>query len=236
MRKPSTFFAIVGLLILLSMIGLGSGSIMAYTDSQKPDASDVINRVPEKSKDCSPAEEKWWNDVRDKAGQILYSNKLIGDAERERSQALNQIIAEHRKNHRPLDRIDSPELQRLKKKIWDLELEREGHIKEFLASINNGTANNYRPPVDHNKMILLRMPRPDYTEEARKNKIIGNIVVQAQFQDTGRIADIKVLNGLGYGLDEKAIEAVSKIVFLPSIVDGQFQTIRSPIRVSFSLL
>jgi TonB family protein len=86
------------------------------------------------------------------------------------------------------------------------------------------------------KMQILTNPRPDYTEEARKNKITGVVVVQAVFKADGHIAAPRVVRGLGYGLDEKAIEAVMKIQFRPAERNGKPMDFRGTIRVSFSLL
>ena len=86
------------------------------------------------------------------------------------------------------------------------------------------------------KMQILTNPRPDYTEEARKNKITGVVVVQALFKSDGHIASPRVVRGLGYGLDEKAIEAVMKIQFRPAERNGKPMDFRGTVRVSFSLL
>jgi len=60
------------------------------------------------------------------------------------------------------------------------------------------------------KLQILNNPKPEYTEEARKNKITGIVVVEATLKADGRIIGPHVIRGLGYGLDEKAIEAVMK--------------------------
>src|SRR5262249_48306464 len=86
------------------------------------------------------------------------------------------------------------------------------------------------------KMSVLFQPRPDYTEEARKNKITGTVVVEAVFRADGKISGARVVKGLGYGLDEKAIEAVMKIQFRPAERNGKPTDLRQRVRVSFQLL
>ncbi|HZS46026.1 MAG TPA: TonB family protein [Blastocatellia bacterium] len=86
------------------------------------------------------------------------------------------------------------------------------------------------------KLQLLSNPRPDYTEEARKNKITGTVLVEATFRADGKIAGARVVRGLGYGLDEKAIEAVMKISFRPAERNGKPVSIKQNIKVSFTLL
>lgn len=79
-------------------------------------------------------------------------------------------------------------------------------------------------------------PRPDYTEEGRINKITGVVVVRALFTADGKVASPKVIRGLGYGLDEKAIQAVLRIKFKPAIKDGKSASVWLTIEVRFQLL
>jgi len=59
-------------------------------------------------------------------------------------------------------------------------------------------------------MRILNSPRPDYTELARHNGIEGIVVIQALFKADGKITDIRVVRGLGFGLDEQAVKAGTK--------------------------
>jgi TonB family protein len=65
------------------------------------------------------------------------------------------------------------------------------------------------------------VPEPEYTDQARKKKINGTVVVSLTVTVDGTTRDIKVVKGLGYGLDEKAVEAVSRWKFSPALKDGQ---------------
>ena len=56
---------------------------------------------------------------------------------------------------------------------------------------------------------------PEYSEEARKAKFQGTCIVQIIVGVDGRPRDIKVVRTLGLGLDEKAVEAISKYKFEP---------------------
>ena len=62
---------------------------------------------------------------------------------------------------------------------------------------------------------------PEYTEQARKKKINGTVVVSLTVTVDGTTRDIKVVKGVGYGLDEKAVEAVSRWKFSPALRNGQ---------------
>lgn len=68
---------------------------------------------------------------------------------------------------------------------------------------------------------LLHVYLPEYTGKAREKKIEGEVAVRALFQRDGKIKGVKVENGLGFGLDERAIEAVKRIGFLPAQFDGK---------------
>lgn len=79
-------------------------------------------------------------------------------------------------------------------------------------------------------------PKPQYTEEGRVNKITGTVLVRALFSADGRVLNPTVIRGLGYGLDEKAIEAALKIKFRPAMKDGRAASVWLRIEVTFSLL
>lgn len=85
--------------------------------------------------------------------------------------------------------------------------------------------------------IITFKPRPEWTEEARRNRIQGIVVLSATFAADGTIRHVRVLRGLGYGLDEKAIEAALRIKFIPAR-DAQGRPIdwRGTIYVEFHLL
>jgi len=86
------------------------------------------------------------------------------------------------------------------------------------------------------KMQILTKPRPDYTEQARTDKVQGLVVIEATFKADGQITNVHVLRGLGYGLDEKAMQAVMQIKFRPAERQGRPVDTRQRISVSFQLL
>jgi TonB family protein len=60
-------------------------------------------------------------------------------------------------------------------------------------------------------------PRPDYSEEARKVKYSGSVMLNVVVLANGKTGRIEVINSPGMGLDEKAVEAVRGWVFKPGI-------------------
>jgi protein TonB len=80
-------------------------------------------------------------------------------------------------------------------------------------------------------------PNPQYSDEARKAKYTGTVVLQAVITADGRAVDIKVVQGPGLGLEEKAIEAVRTWRFKPAYgPNGKPVATISPIEVTFRLL
>jgi TonB family protein len=83
---------------------------------------------------------------------------------------------------------------------------------------------------------ILSRQKPKYTEDARRDKIQGIVVLSAVFRKDGTVSDIKVVKGLGYGLDEEAIKAANLIKFVPGTKDGQPVNVRAKLEFTFSLL
>jgi len=83
----------------------------------------------------------------------------------------------------------------------------------------------------------LYCPEPQYTSEARAAKIEGVVGLQAVIQPDGLATNIQIVKGLGYGLDERAVEAVRRWRFKPAIgPNGTPVTTITPILVNFKLL
>ena len=78
-------------------------------------------------------------------------------------------------------------------------------------------------------------PEPDYSDEARKQKYQGTVVLQVIVGPDGRPSDIRVVRSLGLGLDEKAIEAVQQWRFEPGQKDGHAVAVVVNVQVNFRL-
>lgn len=78
-------------------------------------------------------------------------------------------------------------------------------------------------------------PDPEYSEEARKAKYQGNVMLWAVIGADGRPRDLRIARSLGMGLDQKAIDAVAKWRFAPAMKDGQAVAVQVNIEVSFRL-
>jgi len=78
-------------------------------------------------------------------------------------------------------------------------------------------------------------PRPVYTEEGRRLKVEGEVLLEVVFTATGQIRVQRVVQGLGHGLDESAIQAAQKIQFKPALKDGQPSDFPAVLHIVFQL-
>jgi TonB family protein len=84
--------------------------------------------------------------------------------------------------------------------------------------------------------VCVYQPLPGYTDEARAAKVEGTMLLQAVIRKNGQVTDIKVLQGLGYGLDESAIDTIThRWKFEPGTLNGQPVDVQANIEVSFRL-
>jgi protein TonB len=77
---------------------------------------------------------------------------------------------------------------------------------------------------------------PEFSEEARKAKHQGVVVLTIEVDDKGNVRNLRVRQSLGLGLDEKAMEAVSRWRFRPGVVDGKPVVTEAVVQVNFQLL
>jgi TonB family protein len=84
--------------------------------------------------------------------------------------------------------------------------------------------------------IELFRQNPPYTDEARKVRAEGSVLLQCVIRKSGTPDKIKVLSGLGYGLDESAINTIKhNWRFIPALFNGKPVDIQANIEVSFRL-
>jgi TonB family protein len=83
--------------------------------------------------------------------------------------------------------------------------------------------------------IPIYKPEPAYSEEARKAKYQGTVVLWIIVDAQGNVIDPKVVRPLGLGLDEKALETVRTWKFKPALRNGSPVPVRVIVEVSFRL-
>ncbi|HUP02487.1 MAG TPA: energy transducer TonB [Bryobacteraceae bacterium] len=77
---------------------------------------------------------------------------------------------------------------------------------------------------------------PEYSDEARKAKYQGTVVLYIEVDVNGKPTNIQVVRSLGMGLDEKAVEAVKKWTFVPGKRNGVPVKVMATVEVAFHLL
>ena len=82
---------------------------------------------------------------------------------------------------------------------------------------------------------ILSKPTPLYTAEARAKRIEGEVLLEVVFEATGKIHVLRVIRGLGYGLDDEAIRAAEQIRFRPALQDGQPSDSTAVLHIIFQL-
>lgn len=84
--------------------------------------------------------------------------------------------------------------------------------------------------------VLIHQTIPSYTDEAIKAKVQGIVLLQAVIRKDGSVTDFRVIRGLGYGLEEKAIQEIANNwKFQPGTRNGQPVNVRATIEVQFNL-
>lgn len=78
-------------------------------------------------------------------------------------------------------------------------------------------------------------PEPSFSDEARKSKTQGIVLLMVTVGTDGKPYNIRVQQSLGMGLDEKAIEAVNRWRFRPATLNGQPVATQIAVEVNFRL-
>jgi TonB family protein len=68
---------------------------------------------------------------------------------------------------------------------------------------------------------IISKPTPIYTQEAKNLRIEGEVQLEVVLEASGNLRVLRVVRGLGHGLDDNAVKAAQQIHFKPAIRDGQ---------------
>jgi TonB family protein len=82
---------------------------------------------------------------------------------------------------------------------------------------------------------ILSKPKPVYTEEARRLELQGEVLVQVLFAANGQAHVLRVVRGLGHGLDEAAVNAAGQVRFKPAQQSGRPVDSTAIVHVLFQL-
>ena len=101
------------------------------------------------------------------------------------------------------------------------------------AAAKAKTAASEPPPTT--AVELLSKPNPQYTDEARRLGIEGEVLVNVVFLASGQVKVEGISKALGHGLDEAAIRATQQIRFKPAIQDGHAVDFPAVVHIVFQL-
>jgi len=82
---------------------------------------------------------------------------------------------------------------------------------------------------------LIFSVEPEFSEEARKAKVAGNVLVNLWVDTNGNPSHVRIIRGVGMGLDEKAIEAVRQYRFKPAMENGKPVLVELNVEVNFQI-
>ena len=82
------------------------------------------------------------------------------------------------------------------------------------------------PPAKPKPIVV---PQPSYTDDAQAAAVEGKVRVQLTVDETGKVIDVKLIQGLGHGLDEAALQAAKRATFEPALRCGR------PARATFTI-
>jgi TonB family protein len=104
------------------------------------------------------------------------------------------------------------------------------------AGSGGGTGGGpYRPGSGIAPPRLLREVKADYTEDARRRGVSGEVVLEIVVLRDGSVGDVKILRGLGNGLDQRAVDAVRQWRFAPAERQGAPVDVLVEVGVEFKL-
>jgi TonB family protein len=182
-------------------------------------------KIPEPDRPLTPEESKWWEGLR-----------AAGDAFARATKRKNKVVFEELNEH--LRRGSHPEDEEdiltpgLFKKLND---EVSAARERYVALLQEGATKSFTIPVRDGAPLLLQWVTPIFSTKGREKRISGEVRLRLEILPDGRFGEVEVRDGLGYGLDEKAIEAARKTVFLPARKDGRFVSYWQVFTVEFNI-
>src|SRR3954469_18645690 len=87
----------------------------------------------------------------------------------------------------------------------------------------------------HTAVEIISKPNPIYTAEARRRHVEGDVLLEVQFTADGQIRVRRVVRGLGFGLDDAAVQAAERIRFKPAQRDGRSLDTTAMLHITFQL-
>jgi len=112
---------------------------------------------------------------------------------------------------------------------------RSGAFGDTTIDRNVAAPRKSSSPAQSTAVEIVSKPKPAYTSEARLKKIEGEVLLEMQFSASGEARVLRLVRGLGYGLDENAVAAALGIRFHPATRDGAAVDAAALVHIVFQL-
>jgi TonB family protein len=138
------------------------------------------------------------------------------------------IVARHEDPRTGVQTIGLTEISRAEPdpKLFEIP---EGFRREDQGRVTTSLPPGVRPPR------LISKTEPEYTPEARREKVSGDVALSVQLAADGTVQDVQVVRSLRPDLDQSAVNAVRQWRFQPATKDGSPIPFRISVSVSFRL-
>jgi periplasmic protein TonB len=110
-----------------------------------------------------------------------------------------------------------------------------GGFGDTTVATNSAAVRKSDAPAATTPVEILSKPRPAYTAEARSLQLEGEVLLEIRFAASGNTRCLRVIRGLGHGLDESAIAAAREIRFRPARQDGSTIDSDAIVHIQFQL-
>ncbi|MCL5670267.1 MAG: TonB family protein [Acidobacteria bacterium] len=114
-----------------------------------------------------------------------------------------------------------------------------GYVRQggFGSVVAGATAPKTRAVADaaFKPVVILSKPNPVYPAEARKLHIEGDVILSVVFEASGKLDVLSVVQGLGHGMDQAAVQAAENIRFKPAERDGRPVNSAARVHIIFQL-
>lgn len=113
-------------------------------------------------------------------------------------------------------------------------------IEDLQAQTRAGSVFPETPPYRIGQGLTAPVPRerpePSYTDPARLARRQGAVLVSIVIDEQGKARNLKIVRGLGFGLDESAYDAISRWQFEPALLNGVPVSVTANVELNFRLL
>jgi TonB family protein len=178
----------------------------------------------------------WMGIVRQRQGDFTEAESMFRSALAVQDEKTTEAATTMSLYSNLLKQINRPdEAASLQARVTALRQTSRPDGKPLSASVSS-TSGPYRVGGGVTAPMLLYKLEPEYSEEARAAKYQGSVLLYVEVGPDGSAHNMHVVNGIGMGLDEKAMDAVSQWKFKPGTKDGAPVTVIANIEVNFRLL